>query len=61
MLRSMGSALDLDLVMDLTTPTFLHCFKRFFGRGGLPKMMVSDNKKTFKAAAKSVRDVKWAF
>ena len=47
--------------MDLTMPTFLRFLKRFVGRRRLPKMMVSDNRKTFKAAAKSFRDVKWAF
>ena len=54
-------AVHLELVMDLTIPTFLRCFKRFVGRRGLPKMMVSDNGKTFKAAAKSIQDVKWTF
>lgn len=54
-------AVHLELVTDLTTPTFLRCFTRFVGRRGLPKMMVSDNGKTFKAAAKSVREVKWTF
>ena len=54
-------AVHLELVMDLTTPTFLRCFKRFVGRRGLPKMMVSDNGKTFKAASKSIQDVKWTF
>ena len=54
-------AVHLELVMDLTTPTFLRCFKCFIGRRGLPKMMISDNRKTFKAAAKSIGDVKWTF
>ena len=54
-------AVHLELVMDLTTPTFLRCFKCFVGRRGLPRMMVSDNRKTYKVAAKSIRDVKWTF
>ena len=54
-------AVHLELVIDLTMSTFLRCLKRFVGRRGLPKMMVSDNGKDFMAAAKSVRDVKWTF
>ena len=54
-------AVHLDLVSDQTTPAFLRCFKRFVARRGLPLQMVSDNGKTFKAAAKALRDVKWVF
>ena len=54
-------AVHLELVMDMTTPTFLRCFRRFIGRRGLPKQMVSDNGKTFTAAAKTIQDVKWNF
>ena len=54
-------AVHLELVTDMTTPTFLRCFRRFVGRRGLPKQMVSDNGKTFVAAAKTIQDVKWTF
>ena len=54
-------AVHLDLVSDQTTPAFLRCFKRFVARRGLPLQMVSDNGKTFKAAEKALRDVKWVF
>ena len=54
-------AVHLELVMDMTTSTFHRCFRRFVGRRGLPKQMISDNGKTFKAAAKTIQDVKWIF
>ena len=47
--------------MDMSTPTFLCCFRRFVGRRGLPKQMISDNGKTFKAAANTISDIKWTF
>ena len=48
-------AVHLELVQDLTAATFLCCLRRFVGRRGAPKIMVSDNAKTFKAAAKALR------
>ena len=54
-------AVHLDLVPDLTTPAFLRRFRRFVARRGLPSQMVSDNGKTFKAAAKAIQEVKWIF
>ena len=50
-------AVHLELVHDLTAATFLRCFRRFVGRRGAPKIMVSDNAKTFKAAAKALREL----
>ena len=47
----------LDLVADLSTPTFLRCLKRFTARRGLPSKMISDNGKTFKAAAKVIQSI----
>lgn len=44
-------AVPLDLVNDLSTPTFLNSFRRFTFRRGVPYLVVSDNAKTFKAAA----------
>ena len=48
-------AVHLDVVPDLTTPSFLRSLKRFSARRGLPKRIISDNAKTFKAAAKSIQ------
>ena len=45
----------LDLVPDLTTSSFLRSLKRFSARRGLPRRIVSDNGKTFKAASKSIQ------
>jgi hypothetical protein len=39
---------------ELTTSAFIRSLKRFSARRGLPKKFVSDNGKTFKAAAKAV-------
>ena len=47
----------LDLVGDLSTPTFLRCLKRFTARRGLPSKMISDNGRTFKAAAKVIESI----
>lgn len=47
-------AVHLELVPDLTTDSFLRCFKRFVARRGMPHRMISDNGKTFKAAAKTI-------
>ena len=47
-------AIHLDLVPNLSAQTFLRCFKRFVARRGLPHKIVSDNGKTFKAAAKTI-------
>ena len=48
-------AVHLDLVPSLTADSFLHSFRRFTARRGFPHKMVSDNGKTFKAAAKSIQ------
>ena len=50
-------AVHLDLVSDLTTPTFLRCFKRFVARRGLPSKVLSDNGKTFEAACKAIHAI----
>jgi len=47
-------AVHLELVPDLTTDSFLRCFKRFVARRGLPCRMISDNGKTFRAASKAL-------
>ena len=38
----------IDLVPDLTMPTFVQCLKRFVHRKGLPYLILSDNGKSFK-------------
>ena len=48
-------AIHLDIVPDMSTPTFIRSLKRFIARRGLPKRIVSDNGKTFKAAAKIIK------
>ena len=50
-------AVHLDAVPDQSTPTFIRCLKRFVARKGLPSQFISDNGKTFKAAAKYLDSV----
>ena len=50
-------AIHLDVVPDMTTAAFLRSLKRFTARRGLPRKFVSDNGKTFKAAAKTIEAV----
>jgi hypothetical protein len=39
----------------MTTTTFVRCLKRFSARRGLPRKIISDNAKTFKAAARLIK------
>ena len=48
-------ALHLELVESLMIDSFLCAFRRFSARRGLPRKLVSDNAKTFKAASKEVK------
>ena len=50
-------AIHLDIVSDLSTPTFIRCLKQFAARRGLSRKFLSDNGKTFKAAAKFISSV----
>lgn len=50
-------ALHLELVPNLSVNTFLQSFRRFTARRGLPSKLLSDNAKTFKAAAKEVKAI----
>ena len=50
-------AVHLDVVQDMSTPAFIRCLKRFMARRGVPKRFVSDNGKTFKAAARYLDSV----
>jgi hypothetical protein len=47
----------LDLVPDLSSVTFLRCFKRFTSRRGISKKVVSDNGKTFISASSTLSDL----
>ena len=47
-------AVHLDLVVDMTATSFILCFRRFVARRGVPRKLVSDNSKTFKAASKII-------
>ncbi len=48
-------AVHLEIVLDLTAVAFLRCVKRFAARRGLPRRFLSDNAKTFKSAAKTLK------
>ena len=48
-------AVHLEIVLDMTTVAFLRCVKRFAARRGLPRRFLSDNAKTFKSAAKTLK------
>ena len=50
-------AVHLELATDLSADVFIRCLRRFTARRGLPEIIVSDNAKTFKAAAKVLRKV----
>ena len=50
-------AIHLDLVRDMSTLTFIRALKRFSARRELPKRILSDNAKTFKAAAKLLKTI----
>ena len=39
--------MHLEFVTDVSTTLLVRCLKRFVGRSGLPKLMLSDNGKTF--------------
>ena len=51
-------AVHLELVYDLSTPTFICCLRRFCARRGTPSIIVSDNARTFKAAHKLLKKLK---
>ena len=48
-------AVHLDIVPGLSAQTFIHCFRRFVARRGLPQRVVSDNAKTFKSAKRLIK------
>ena len=50
-------AIHLELVLDMSTATFIRCVKRFAARRGLLRRFLSDNAKTFKSAAKVLKTI----
>eukprot|EP00794_Sanderia_malayensis_P021467 gene21467-biopygen1183 len=51
-------AVHLELVESLDVEAFIRAFRRFTSRRGLPHLMISDNAKTYKAAAKEIKKLK---
>jgi transposase InsO family protein len=47
-------ALHLEVVTDLSVPTFMNAFRRFASRKSLPQVMVSDNASTYQSAAEEL-------
>ena len=52
-------AVHLEVVPDLrpTAEAFIRCFRRFVARRGIPRRIISDNGKTFKAAIKTISKI----
>jgi hypothetical protein len=50
-------AVHLDVVPDLNASTFIRSFKRFVGRRGIPRLVITDNAKTFKSASRTLSAV----
>ena len=50
-------AVHLEIVTDMSTKTFIQCLKLFAARRGMPRKFISDNGRTFKAAAKFLKTV----
>ena len=55
--RCVVRAVHLDFVPDISARTSLRTFKQFTARRGLPSRVISDNRKAFKAAAKTIQAV----
>ena len=49
--------IHLELVRDISAPTVIRSFKRFNSWRDLPVLIISNNGKTFEAAAKVIKDV----
>jgi len=50
-------AVHIDVIPDVSADTFVHSLKRFCARRGTLLVIISDNAKTFKAAAKVIQDI----
>ena len=63
--RAATRAVHLELVPNLSAQSFIRALSRFKGRRGIPVLIVSDNRKTFKDSkgqAQCHRDgIKWKF
>ena len=49
---SVTRAIHLELIGDLSAPTFIQALRRVSSRRGMPSLVISNNAKTFKATAK---------
>lgn len=47
-------AIYLDLVRSLSASSFMNCLRRFAARNGVPRLIISDNAKTFKATERAL-------
>jgi hypothetical protein len=47
-------SVHLEVVTNLTVPTFMSAFRRFASRKSLPKIMESDNASTYQSAAEEL-------
>ncbi|XP_043062730.1 uncharacterized protein LOC122319470 [Drosophila yakuba] len=56
-----SKAVHLELVVDLSTDSFLSVFKRFVGRRGLPEKVYSDNATNFVGACNVLKELSEAF
>ena len=54
---SVTRAVHIELVSNLTTTKFIKSFKRLILRRGKPKIVYSDNAKTFKTGAKWLANI----
>ena len=50
-------AVHLEVVIDLSTATFMLAFRQFVGRRLLPELMISDNATTYEAAADELENL----
>ena len=48
-------AVHLEVVQNLSVPTFIQCFRRFVSRKSLPRLLISDNASTFVAGSKEIQ------
>ncbi len=49
--------IHLEIVEDCSAEQFLLAFRRFVGRRGLPRLLLSDNAKNFKTSAKQITKI----
>ena len=49
--------IHLELVRDLSAESFINCFRRFCSRKSLPRLVLSDNASTYKAASGQIKNL----